>query len=211
MWVNLGSVHLACNEPDEAARMYAAALSKFYSNQESRVLLYLARAQYDQKRVAAAKRTLLKALHICPRDHTLLFNAALTMQQFASSVRPPPFSAPPVCAREGSLCVIMLGLANNACVLQILASIGRAEGVTADDLRAAKLEISQAITFFSRFRKLPAKTLAAFGLKQHKLNAHVDFCLATRADTDKRLAEEDEKARKRKARPPARARRVHGA
>jgi tetratricopeptide (TPR) repeat protein len=87
VWVNLGSIHLARDEPDEAARMYAAALSRFYSNQDPKILLWLARAQYDMKRVAAAKRTLLKALHICPHDVALLFNAALCMQQFASWVR----------------------------------------------------------------------------------------------------------------------------
>jgi hypothetical protein len=66
--------------------MYSAALNKFHNNQDARILLWLARAQYDLKQVSAAKRTLLKALHICPHDHTLLFNAALSMQQFASTV-----------------------------------------------------------------------------------------------------------------------------
>lgn len=39
--------------------------------------------------VRAAKRTLLKALHICPQDQRLLFNAAYCMQTFASKVRSP--------------------------------------------------------------------------------------------------------------------------
>jgi hypothetical protein len=93
VWVNLGSVHLACNEPDEAARMYSAALSKFYNNKDAKILLWLARAQYDLKRIGAAKHTLLKAMHICPWDFSLLFNTALTMQQFASSVCSQPLHA----------------------------------------------------------------------------------------------------------------------
>jgi RNA polymerase-associated protein CTR9 len=70
--------------------MYAAALSKFFNNKDAKILLWLARAQYDRKQVRAAKQTLLKAMHICPWDFSLLFNAALTMQQYASSVRATP-------------------------------------------------------------------------------------------------------------------------
>lgn len=40
-----------------------------------------------EMQVRAAKRTLLKALHICPHDQKLLFNAAYCMQTFASKVR----------------------------------------------------------------------------------------------------------------------------
>jgi Tfp pilus assembly protein PilF len=87
VWVNLGAMFLARQEPDEAQRMFSAALQRFYNKQDHEVLLYLARAQYDMKDVKSAKRTLLKALHICPQDQRLLFNAGVCMQNYVSQVR----------------------------------------------------------------------------------------------------------------------------
>lgn len=90
VWVNLGIMYLAIGQSAEAARMFSTALSKFYNNKEKTVLLYLARALYDQGKNHEAKRTLLKALHLVPNDHQLLFNVALCMQNYAVAVRSPP-------------------------------------------------------------------------------------------------------------------------
>lgn len=87
VWVNLGSTHLARGELEDAVRMYSAALSKFRGHKDAKLLLYLARAQYTQGHITTAKRTLLKALHSVPTDVTMLFNAALCMQQYASKAR----------------------------------------------------------------------------------------------------------------------------
>lgn len=45
------------------------------------VLLYLAKAHYDARRMIEARRALQRALHVTPGDTTLLFNLAFTLQQ----------------------------------------------------------------------------------------------------------------------------------
>jgi tetratricopeptide (TPR) repeat protein len=80
VWVNLGSIQLARGKPAEAVTMYEKALAHFYNNKDAKVLLWLARALYDQKLIPQSKRALLKAVHICPHDHSLLFNTAVTLQ-----------------------------------------------------------------------------------------------------------------------------------
>lgn len=87
VWVNLGSLHLARNEAEEAARMYDAALNRFYGKKDSKVLLWLARAYYDNKDIKKSKMALLRAVHLFPHVQSLLFNLALTMQQAAALVR----------------------------------------------------------------------------------------------------------------------------
>jgi hypothetical protein len=67
-----------------------------------------------------------------------------------------------------------------------------------EDLNAAKLEITQAISFFSRISKLPEKALQTWGLKQRNLKAHVDFCFTTRKDTDRLIDVEIVKLDRRK-------------
>eukprot|EP00892_Ulva_mutabilis_P003021 jgi/Ulvmu1/1271/UM109_0069.1 len=86
VWVNLGSLHLARNEAEEAARMYDAALNRFYGKKDSKVLLWLARAYYDNKDIKKSKMALLRAVHLFPHVQSLLFNLALTMQQAAAIV-----------------------------------------------------------------------------------------------------------------------------
>jgi hypothetical protein len=87
VWVNLGSLHLARGEANDAARMYAAALSRFYQNKDPKVSVWVARAYYDAKDAKACKRALLKAIHSFPDDQALHFNLAVTMQHSAQEVR----------------------------------------------------------------------------------------------------------------------------
>lgn len=53
---------------------------RFSHGTDARALQYLARAFYDADRLVDARRMLLRAAHMFPADHTLRFNAALTMQ-----------------------------------------------------------------------------------------------------------------------------------
>jgi hypothetical protein len=77
---------------------------------------------------------------------------------------------------------------------------GRAGVPSLEDLNAAKLEITQAVSFFSRLSKLPEKALAEKQVKARNLQAHVEFCLKTRKETDDKIEVEVVKADKRKAR-----------
>lgn len=85
--MNLGSLHLARGEPHDAARMYTAALTRFYRNKDPKVSVWLARAYYDAHDNKSCKRALLKAIHSFPDDQALYFNLALTMQHDANAVR----------------------------------------------------------------------------------------------------------------------------
>ena len=69
--------------------MYTAALTRFYRNKDPKVSVWVARAHYDAKDDDSCKRALLKAIHSFPDDQALYFNLALTMQHYASTVRPP--------------------------------------------------------------------------------------------------------------------------
>jgi hypothetical protein len=56
------------------------ARDRYTHGTDARALRYLARAYYDADRLPPARRTLLRAAHLFPVDHTLRFNTALTMQ-----------------------------------------------------------------------------------------------------------------------------------
>jgi len=56
------------------------ARGRYTHGTDARALRYLARAYYDADRLPPARRTLLRAAHLFPVDHTLRFNTALTMQ-----------------------------------------------------------------------------------------------------------------------------------
>lgn len=90
VWVNLGSLHLARGEANDAARMYTAALTRFFRNKDPKVSVWLARAYYDAHDSKNCKRALLKAIHSFPDDQALYFNLALTMQHASSTVTPTP-------------------------------------------------------------------------------------------------------------------------
>eukprot|EP01025_Chloroclados_australasicus_P015575 TRINITY_DN17496_c0_g1_i1.p1 TRINITY_DN17496_c0_g1~~TRINITY_DN17496_c0_g1_i1.p1 ORF type:complete len:1163 (+),score=199.91 TRINITY_DN17496_c0_g1_i1:73-3489(+) len=81
MWINLGNIHLARGETVSAIKMYETANSKFFNNKNTTILLYLARAFYDEDNLQDARKTLLKAIHLAPGDFKLRFNVALTIQQ----------------------------------------------------------------------------------------------------------------------------------
>eukprot|EP00877_Chromochloris_zofingiensis_P002087 jgi/Chrzof1/1187/Cz01g43270.t1 len=85
VWINLANLYLAKQNYASAIQMYLNA-SKVYNNKNSKVLLYLARAYYDDNNLMAAKRTLLKAVHVVPQDFTLRFNVALTMQEWSQRI-----------------------------------------------------------------------------------------------------------------------------
>jgi hypothetical protein len=66
--------------------MYKSVLTAFNRAPSSQLLLWTARALFDSKDYPAAKRMLLRAVHVCPHDPALLFDAALVMQENSTTV-----------------------------------------------------------------------------------------------------------------------------
>ena len=85
--VNLASVQLGLQQPKAAVATFLQACKKNRNLQlDPRLLLYLAKAQYESDEVNQAIKTISKALHIAPGDHRLRFNAAYLMQQAGAQV-----------------------------------------------------------------------------------------------------------------------------
>ena len=85
VWINLGHTYLAQGQFALAVKMYRNCLERSYHNTESQILLYIARAYYEAEQYHECKRTLLRAMHLNPSNHTLRFNAAISMQKFSTT------------------------------------------------------------------------------------------------------------------------------
>lgn len=77
--INLANLYLAQRQFPAAIQLYTTTLQKHYKN-NSTIMLYLARALYDDNKNSQAKRVLLKAIHLQPTQTLLRFNSAVTMQ-----------------------------------------------------------------------------------------------------------------------------------
>ncbi len=88
--INLANLYLAQRQIPAAIQLYTTTLQKHYKN-NSTIMLYLARALYDDNKNSQAKRVLLKAIHLQPTQTLLRFNSAVTMQvhSFACAVNIP--------------------------------------------------------------------------------------------------------------------------
>ena len=69
--INQGHVLLAKAQYVQAAKLYERAQSQFYFNQNENVMLYQARAQYENGNLEEARKILRKALMIAPWNHRI--------------------------------------------------------------------------------------------------------------------------------------------
>jgi len=63
--------------------MYQNCLKKFYNNNDSNILLFLARAYFEAGMIEECEKSLIKAIHIKPQNLVLWFNLALAQEAFA--------------------------------------------------------------------------------------------------------------------------------
>lgn len=85
--VNLACVQLGLKQSKASETTFKQAMKKHPSLQlDPRLLLYLAKAQYECDDIEAATKTISKALHLVPADHRLRFNAAYLLQQSGAKV-----------------------------------------------------------------------------------------------------------------------------
>lgn len=86
-WVNLAGVYAGMKEYANAEQTYINAMRRFPEVRgDSRVQLYLAKAQYDGGRGEAALRTLSRTVFLSPRDLRIRFNLAYVLQQLGTSI-----------------------------------------------------------------------------------------------------------------------------
>jgi RNA polymerase-associated protein CTR9 len=67
----------------QASKLYERAQSQFYFNQNENVMLYQARAHYENGNLEEARKILRKALLIAPWNHRIRFNLAYVIQEMA--------------------------------------------------------------------------------------------------------------------------------
>lgn len=85
--VNLANVQLGLKQSKAAEATFKQAMKKHPLLQlDPRLLLYLARAQYESNDGEEAIKTVARALHLAPADHRLRFNAAYLLQQGGAKV-----------------------------------------------------------------------------------------------------------------------------
>ncbi|KAL6076361.1 protein required for normal CLN1 and CLN2 G1 cyclin expression, variant 3 [Balamuthia mandrillaris] len=83
VWVNLAHIYLAQGQFVNAIKMYQNCLRKFYDNKDPNILLFLAKAFYEDGRLQDCKNALLNAIHITPDNLLLWYNLALSQESFA--------------------------------------------------------------------------------------------------------------------------------
>ena len=81
--INQGHVHLAKAQYVQAAKLYERAQNQFYFNQNEHVMLYQAKAHYENGNLDEARKILCKALKIAPWNHRIRFNLAYVIQEVA--------------------------------------------------------------------------------------------------------------------------------
>ena len=81
--VNQGHIHLAKAQYTQASNLYARAQNQFYFNQNENVMLYQAKAHYENGNLDEARKILRKALNIAPWNHRIRFNLAYVIQEVA--------------------------------------------------------------------------------------------------------------------------------
>lgn len=85
--INLACVQLGLKQAKAAEATFKQAMKKHPSlHLNPRLLLYLAKAEYEADEVKEAIKTVSKALHIAPTDHRLRFNVAYLMQQAGAKI-----------------------------------------------------------------------------------------------------------------------------
>ena len=81
--VNLGHIALAKAQYAAALKFYDRAQQEFYLGTSHEIMLFQARAHYENQNLIQAKKTLQEALHIAPMNHRIRFNLAYVVQELA--------------------------------------------------------------------------------------------------------------------------------
>jgi tetratricopeptide (TPR) repeat protein len=80
VWINLGHLQMRQGQFLAAAKTYQIVSQKFYDNRDAQVLLWIARAYFEDNKFGQAKHVLQSALHVAPGDPVLRFNWALSLE-----------------------------------------------------------------------------------------------------------------------------------
>jgi len=81
--VNLGHIALAKAQYAASLKFYDRAQQEFYHGTSHEIMLFQARAHYENQNLLQAKKTLQEALHIAPMNHRVRFNLAYVVQELA--------------------------------------------------------------------------------------------------------------------------------
>jgi RNA polymerase-associated protein CTR9 len=83
VWINLAHINLLQRQYENAIRLYQTCLRDFYNNSDATVLLYLAKAYFEDGRLDECKTTLQKAIRLTPWNVDLWYNLALALKDNA--------------------------------------------------------------------------------------------------------------------------------
>jgi len=83
VWINLAHINLLQRQFENAIRLYQTCLRDFYNNSDANVLLYLAKAYFEDGRLEECKSTLQKAIRLTPWNVDLWYNLALALKENA--------------------------------------------------------------------------------------------------------------------------------
>ncbi|KAM3174519.1 hypothetical protein ACTXT7_010376 [Hymenolepis weldensis] len=83
VWMNIAHVYIEQKQFTAAIQMYENCIRKFKKENDTELLLYLARAYFKANQLKECKSVLLKARHVKPWDPLLTFNLALVQKRMA--------------------------------------------------------------------------------------------------------------------------------
>ncbi|GMS88584.1 hypothetical protein PENTCL1PPCAC_10759, partial [Pristionchus entomophagus] len=84
VWINIAHVYMEQGQYVAAVQMYLNAIKKFGKENDSQLLLYLARAYHRTGKLVECRETLEKATLVDPENLVIKFNHALTLQRQAT-------------------------------------------------------------------------------------------------------------------------------
>jgi tetratricopeptide (TPR) repeat protein len=83
VWINLAHVQMRQGQFVAAVKTYTIASHKYYEDSDVQVLVWMARAYFEDSKFAQAKRVLQDALRLAPGDPLVRFNLALAQESHA--------------------------------------------------------------------------------------------------------------------------------
>uniref|UniRef100_A0A5K3FBW5 TPR_REGION domain-containing protein n=2 Tax=Mesocestoides corti TaxID=53468 RepID=A0A5K3FBW5_MESCO len=193
VWMNIAHVYVEQKQFTAAIQMYENCIRKFNRENDTELLLYLARAFFKANQLKECKTILLKARRVKPWDPLLTFNLALVQKRMAVLVLKDEASS------FAAVCEAISDLNMARCTFEYLAKSSEVvnQAMAGDEARACQDLLSQAKYHLDRaktreereriFRQQQEEEREAQRQKQAELQAKAE---ALRLERERRLEEE---------------------
>ena len=86
VWLNLAHIFVEQKQFVSAIQLYTNCLNRFYKGNNTDIMVFVAQANFKNGDLNKCKIILLRARHLSPSDHVILFNLAFVIEKLAISI-----------------------------------------------------------------------------------------------------------------------------